>query len=72
MLQLRIKPGAGNQKTIFFTNPKCGHKLEFGYSAPYTCQDANCSEKPPSVEKLIGEYATAQGARVKYYAEGKL
>jgi hypothetical protein len=70
MLTLRVKPGIGNLKTIFFKMPKCGHELEFSYTAPYTCQDTNCKEKPPSVDRLIGDYAIA--ARLKYYAEGKI
>ena len=70
MYQLKIKPGTGNLKDIYFIMPKCGHELKFGYSTPYKCQHPDCKEKPPAVDKLEGEYATA--ARVKYFAEGKL
>lgn len=70
MFQLSVKPGIGAQKTIYFTNPKCGHELEFGYSAPYRCQDPSCNEVVPPIEKLMVEHSAA--ARVKYFAEGKL
>lgn len=72
MFQLKIKPGVGQQKTVYFKNPKCGHMVEFTYSAPFNCPGAGCKEKPPSVDKLIGDYSVAQAARVKYFAEGKL
>jgi hypothetical protein len=70
MYQLKVKPGTGNQKTMYFINPKCGHELSFSYSTPTVCQAPNCSEKPPQIDRLEGDYSTA--ARVKYFAEGKL
>jgi len=71
MIQLKVKPGVGyNQKTVIYINPKCGHEQEFGYSAPYTCQETACLEKIPDVDKLVGDSNCDR--RVKYWAEGKL
>ena len=71
MLQLRVKPGVGQyQKTIFYKMPKCGHTLSFDYTTPALCQDPDCKEKPEQVDRLVGEHAV--GARVRYYAEGKI
>lgn len=68
MYQLRVKPGNGYLKTIFFKMPKCGHVIEFSHTTPFRCPD--CDEKPPAVDKLHGHYST--GARVKYFAERTL
>lgn len=55
---------------IVFTNPKCGHVQTTKFSLPYYCQDPNCNEVIPSVDKLVGQYS--QDNRVKFFAEGKL
>lgn len=70
MLQCRVKPGNGALKTVYFTNPKCGHELEFSYNTPYICQNPDCHEKPTEIDRLISDYG--QAARVRYFAEGRI
>lgn len=71
MLQCKVKPGRTQyMKTIIFTNQKCGHVQEFDYTTPFMCQNLNCREKLPSIDRLTADHA--QALRVKYYAEGKI
>lgn len=71
MYSLRVKPGVLKyEKTVYFTNPKCGHSIEFKHSVPFKCPVDGCKDVPPMVQRLLDEHAVA--ARVKYFAEGKL
>lgn len=71
MLQCKVKPGKTQYlKTTIFRNPKCGHRQEFDYTTPFMCQDLNCKEKLPQIDRLCSD--TGQSVRVKYFAEGKI
>ena len=72
MVELKYKYIGQYEKEVHWTNPKCGHKQVFAYTAPYNCQNPECKEKPDSVDKLIGIGDKNQDARVRYYVEGKM
>lgn len=70
MQQIKVKSLTDHKKEIVYVNPKCGHVQKGDYTLPFTCQDPNCKENIPQVDKLFGE--RNQDARVRFYAEGKL
>lgn len=70
MYKLRIKNPNEHKKEMIFINPKCGHVQICDYSIPFRCQDKACLEDIPQVDRLAGD--KNQGARVKFFAEGKI
>jgi hypothetical protein len=70
MYRIKVKHLNDVKKELVFVNPKCGHTQISDYSLPFRCQDKSCLEEIVQVDKLIGE--RNQGARVRFFAEGKV
>ena len=70
MHRIKVKFPNETKKEYIFVNPKCGHVQVGDYSLPFRCQDKSCIEEVVQVDKLLGD--RNQGARVKFFAEGKI
>jgi len=69
MLQCKVKPITEWKNETIFINPKCGHVQKFEYCSPIRCQDENCNEEVPDVEKLFGSITHGNKAINRAYRD---